>query len=171
MGPEIKMTQISSSQWGYYINGLMRWYKRLVAVYKPRRSLDYDYADDVTNAFFLFCYHLKDWLINDSSIKIAAKDVETFISASTPLSISADLANGSKHLGLTRVRSNAKNLKVNPTIKMTLVVNSKSKSKAYYSRSIEVDGKVYDALDLAKLCLVDWQTYLKSKGLIKNDLV
>ncbi len=168
---EIKITQSSSNQWGYYINGMMRWYKRLDSVYRPKKTLDYDYADDVTNAFFLFCYHLKDWLINDTSIKANLKDIESFISSSTALSICADLANGSKHLGLNRVRSNAKSFKVNQAINITAVTDNKSKSKVNYSRSIEIDGKIYDALDLAKECLDEWQTYLKKKGLLKKNLV
>jgi hypothetical protein len=51
------------------------------------------------------CYHLKDWLKNDPTTQPVVGDVEQVITASTYLSLCADLANGSKHLTLTRSRA------------------------------------------------------------------
>jgi hypothetical protein len=62
-----------------------------------------DYYQDEAYAFFQNCYHLKDWLKNDAASAAAvADDIEQFISVSRALSICADLANGSKHLRITR---------------------------------------------------------------------
>jgi len=168
---DIKMTQISDTHWGYYTNGLVRWYRRLQDAYRPKKVLDYDYADDVSNIFFIYCYHLKDWLRNDDSIKIKSKDIEAFVSSSTPLSICGDLANGRKHLALSGLRSKAKNLKAHPAINMTFSVGSKSNSKTSYTKTIEVDDRSYDALELAEECMKEWQSFLKANELIKNDLI
>jgi len=55
-----------------------------------------DYEDNIY-AFFPHCYHLKDWVKNDASVKSRmpniSADVERFISESDALSLCADLCN------------------------------------------------------------------------------
>src|SRR5262249_28177280 len=64
-----------------------------------------DYEDDVY-AFFLHCYHLKDWVKNDTSVKSRmpniGPDVERFINESEALSLCADLCNSLNHLELKK---------------------------------------------------------------------
>jgi hypothetical protein len=63
-----------------------------------------DYEDDVY-AFFMHCYHLKDWLKNDSSVKVRmpniATDVEQFTERSAALRL-PDLCHSLKPLELKR---------------------------------------------------------------------
>src|SRR5215471_7978952 len=60
-----------------------------------------DYEDDVY-AFFMHCFHLKDWIKNDASVKSRMPnletDVEQFINESEALSLCADLCNSLKRL-------------------------------------------------------------------------
>ena len=64
-----------------------------------------DYEDDVY-AFFMHCYHLKDWIKNDAPVKSRmpnlGTDVEQFINESEALSLCADLCNSLKRLELDR---------------------------------------------------------------------
>jgi len=58
-------------------------------------------VDDV-QAFFINCFHLKDWLLNDPASGLAKADLKPLTRGSTSLQLCADLANGVKHLDLKR---------------------------------------------------------------------
>jgi hypothetical protein len=64
-----------------------------------------DYEDDVY-AFFMRCYHLKDWIKNDASVKTRmpniGTDVEQFTNESEALGLCADLCDSLKRLELNR---------------------------------------------------------------------
>jgi hypothetical protein len=62
-------------------------------------------AVDATQSFFEAVHHLKDWLGNDPSSGVTKADGDSFVNASPVLQLCADLANGSKHLRLTRSRT------------------------------------------------------------------
>src|SRR2546422_4981759 len=90
-----------------------RWYDRFAAIDQGRRHdqpSDY-YLDDIY-AFFLNCYHLKDWIRNDGTLDAAVrKGVEAFITSNRPLSMCAEICNSLKHLrsaSRTRRRSTKK---------------------------------------------------------------
>ncbi len=57
------------------------------------------YEDDV-RSFFVHCYHLKDWMINDENFTCTKQEAESFVSNNEFLSICADVCNGIKHLEL-----------------------------------------------------------------------
>jgi hypothetical protein len=50
-----------------------------------------------TYAFFLNCFHLKDWLESDPTFA-KAKEVEQYVSTTPSLKMCADIANAAKHL-------------------------------------------------------------------------
>lgn len=83
-----------------------RWHKRLSEI---RRGIPADTsqaeAQDEIYAFFMNCYHLRDWIIA-SGFKPKA-EVDTFISADPDLALCADICNGLKHFGLERARSSS----------------------------------------------------------------
>ena len=60
--------------------------------------------DDVMT-FFIFCYHIKDYILNDCSLHIKRKTIEAFINSNEYLRICADICNGTKHLKLTHKRT------------------------------------------------------------------
>ena len=61
---------------------------------------------DYAHNFFLFCYHIKDWIKNDPAVDKSVKDaVEDYINQNNCLKICADIANGIKHLSLEKMRS------------------------------------------------------------------
>jgi hypothetical protein len=120
------------------------------------------YQDDVY-AFFVTCFHLKDWLKNDPAASASASDVESFVADSAALSICADLANGSKHLVLTTPRLGSGAKMGSRHYALTLGGGPPRISATY---SVEAGGKRYDALKPAQECMADWTAYLERVGLL-----
>ena len=85
-------------------SGTRRWpeqYARMKRVLARARSAPpiSEQAEDDYYAFFVWCYHLKDWLKNDDSIPSSVGDrVERYVKDKRCLGICGALANGIKHL-------------------------------------------------------------------------
>jgi hypothetical protein len=73
-----------------------RWHKRQSEI---RRGIPTDMSQaealDVVYAFFMNCYHLRDWIIT-SGFRPKA-EVDAFITANPDLALCADICNGLKH--------------------------------------------------------------------------
>lgn len=142
---------------------IRRWHIRLQPIAEGIVEVEpFDQHRDDMLAFFMNCYHLKDWIKNDASVPNLNKLVEVYINKSQVLSLCADLCNGIKHLVLDHSRSGS-----NPQIS----------SKNYHRIELGVpDAKIgasiliisgdkkYDAFELAGGCIDEWELFL-----IKND--
>src|SRR5439155_15063549 len=96
-----QMTAISSYRDQY--DRVKRWYARFAAIDQGRQhDVPSDNYLDEIYAFFLNCYHLKDWIIHDSRTGATAQQIEDFIDTHRPLRLCADICNSLKHLRLTR---------------------------------------------------------------------
>src|SRR3990170_1608469 len=86
---------------------MKRWYGRFVALDqgRPHDVPSDNYLDEIY-AFFMNCYHLKDWIKDDGTVPPAAQQaVEPYINSSRPLKLCADICNSLKHLRLISNRS------------------------------------------------------------------
>jgi len=135
---------------------VLRWYERFKAYdtgikhNKPSNN----YIDEVY-AFFINCYHLKDWLKNDPNINIGNSEIENFVNTSTDLKLCGDICNGIKHLNRKKLS------KIGPKhYKLNLKQN-------YISFKIEIidNNKKYDAFELATTCIELWKQFLKEHNL------
>jgi len=120
---------------------------------------------DQVLAFFLNCYHIKDWLKNgpewqdgaDAAVKKWA--VEQFVTESEALSICADLCNGNKHFVFDReLRSG-----VTPTFhsvhtRVDTTTSVPVKTTRYTFRTKRGDT---DAYALAEECLESWRRFIR----------
>jgi hypothetical protein len=133
-------------------NRVLRWYERLKRISEGDETLrPSDSCEDDMYAFFLNCYHLKDWIMNDPS-RLQMKDrVEPFIGQSEALSICADLCNGIKHLSLRKSRQGAR---FGPRTQRIFVKSNTVVVRPGYI-VISKTG-TYDASDLAWLCVSEW---------------
>jgi hypothetical protein len=122
-------------------------------------------AKDSAEDFFNQCYHFKDWLKKELTLK-SIFDVEKFISSDEFLSIAADYCNLFKHSELTKSPRTGNQIeKINTHINMSItpsgvVTNSQLK--------IVIGGKGYDSYSLAKNCVNSWKRYLVSKNVNFN---
>lgn len=145
---------------------MKRWYARFEAIDKGRQhdvSSD-NYIDEIY-AFFLNCYHLKDWIRHDPAVlPVFATDnavkaaIEGAVNADRSLKLCADICNSLKHLRLTqRERSGespifgAKHFALSlgaepPTISLKYVVDTTSGPE--------------DAFQIATDCVKAWDSFL-----------
>jgi hypothetical protein len=123
------------------------------------------YQDEVY-AFFLNCYHLKDWLKRDPSTAASVGDIESYISRSSNLSLCADLANASKHLELTSARTDADTAVGRRHYSLGLGNATPTTLSVRYE--VTAGPNTYDAFELATRCITEWETYLTERGLLKS---
>jgi hypothetical protein len=126
-------------------------------------NISSDYEDDIY-AFFMHCYHLKDWIKNDRSVKARmpniASGVEQFINESEALSLCADLCNSLKHLELKRSRSGEGPAFGRKQYHYRLNIGSGSSIRLAWL--IERNSKPpIDALELATECIDEWDKFLQ----------
>src|SRR5207247_1901842 len=84
----------SEPQWPEMWERVKRFYARMQTAGDPTDS-----DVDAAYAFFVFCYHLKDWIKNDPTVDPHVRDqIEDFVADDRGLWFAADVANGVKHL-------------------------------------------------------------------------
>jgi hypothetical protein len=143
-------------------------YQRMIRSYRRFAAMDqgqeYDRSenhDDEVFAFFLNCYHLKDWIKNDRAAGLTAqKDVENFINSSYPLKLCADICNSHKHLRLTAPRSDG-----NPRFakRHYKLLGDRNKTTITVKFEIETSRGPVDAFTLATQCVDEWKFFIISK--------
>jgi hypothetical protein len=149
-----------------------RWYSKVKEIEKGVVSTmsDDDYLD-IVYAFFLNCYHLKDWVKFGLDCKEQRKIEDLFNKCfgSEVFKVCADLANCLKHVELTKI------IRIDPTTKVesqgvTILLQQPAGAGSYkpsitkYNWSIksesEKDGKkIYDAFWLADECMKEWNHF------------
>ncbi len=117
---------------------------------------------DFLEASFQSCWHVKDWIRNDSSIDEATRDsIWQEVQRTEVLLIVADLANGTKHLvrdpKLERVGAGTDTIDVkrNPDGTSTLTMNIALR-----------DGRRFTDFEVVDNAMKAWQSLLKRHGLI-----
>lgn len=141
----------------YYMSQLNRVRRFLERISDQDRS-PVEYEDDMWS-FFQNCWHLKDWVKNDRRVPQHVRDsIEGLAGHSGPLQICADLANGTKHLELRDPRVGAKPSHYN----VSIVPGEWSKVEYTVDPG---NGTQQDGLDLARKCLLEWESILGAQGL------
>lgn len=150
----------SSSKCLEQFERVKRWYDRFNEINSGRKhDHSSDYYEDVVYAFFINCYHLKDWIKNDESAGAVAMGVEGFVDDNNELSLCGDICNGVKHLKLTGSRSGQ-----NPQFgqrKFAVKVGG-SETTISVKYSIDTSNGPIDAFDLATKCLGAWKNFIES---------
>jgi len=133
--------------------------KRYLAKIQTHDRSPVDYDDDMW-MFFQGCWHLKDWIKNDLSVAESVRSViEDEVKHYPDLMICADLANGAKHLRLTKpARVGAKHHHKN----YNLTSGGPSRVDYFVDRG---DGTTVDGVQLALACIAAWEEILKKYGL------
>ena len=137
-----------------------RWYERIKKIDQGMpHNLPSDYYCDEVYAFFVNCYHLKDWIKNGKSVGAAAEKVEELINDNKQLSLCADICNGVKHLTLTSTRSGDDPRFGRREFKLGLGGPETNISVKY---RIDTSSGPVDAFELATKCLQAWENFIVS---------
>lgn len=131
------------------------------AVYAGREG-GTDSAIDTVQSFFEAVHHLKDWLGNDASSGVKKADGDSLINGSRNLQLSADLANGSKHLVLTGSRTGDRSTTIGRN-DVNVLLGMGTSSHRFYVQSA---GAEYDVLQIAEAAVNDWRNFLVARGLL-----
>lgn len=136
---------------------MIRWYKRLEGIdYNYQNKLD-EYLD-IAYAFFMNCYHLKDWIINDPNIDLPRNGVEEYVNFTECLFICADICNGSKHLRLDNPRSEKEPKIGLDSFYDTALFGERSRRYFFY---LETKDGIKDPLTFAEECVTSWEVFIQ----------
>jgi hypothetical protein len=148
---------------------LGRWYERFKNINDDQilDKSDEFYLDDVI-AFFINCYHLKDWIKNDPAATSVADKVEAYINNNLELSLCADICTSMKHLEFNRnylPRSGGKVSWNKKDVKLKVGSGERIIATKY-----RLDTKLgpRDAFDIATKCIEAWDKFYSDNNL-KRD--
>ena len=117
-------------------------------------------AVDAAQSCFEAVHHLKDWLGNDPSSGATRADGDSFVNSSPVLQLCADLANGSKHLRLTRSRTGD----TSTTLARNDVTVFAGKGTSAHRFYVQSAGTEHDVLHLAEGAVAEWTRFLSGRG-------
>ncbi|MDF0674040.1 MAG: hypothetical protein P0120_06825 [Nitrospira sp.] len=143
---------------------MKRWYDRFAALDqgRPHNVPSDNYLDEIY-AFFMNCYHLKDWIKHDATVTVATKQVvEAHINSSRALKLCADICNSLKHLHLTSSRSGENPAFGRKQFGLALGTGPTTINLKY---EIDTTGGAIDAFQLATDCIEAWNTFFSANRL------
>lgn len=113
---------------------------------------------DMIYAFFIFCHHMSDYIKNDNELSIDEDIIYEYIRKNECLSICADICNGTKHLTLTRPKTEGGHFWVNYKIN----INSKTKERTI---SVTLSSKTVNEefSSLADNCIQKWEKFIENE--------
>lgn len=146
--------------WKDQYDRVLRWYKRISDIDQGiLHNRNSGYYEDEIYAFFINCYHLRDWILHDKTLKIIeiGEKLKKFIDNSDPMKICHDICNGLKHLELTNPKID-KNTQFGSRHYSLTFGGEKPVLSAKYS--ILCEGKTFNAFDLARVCIDEWGKFI-----------
>jgi hypothetical protein len=154
--------------WREQFDRMRRWYDRFEAIARGHihDAPSDNYVDDIY-AFFMNCYHFKDWLKSDASLSSPhfRNAVEAHVNAERSLRLCADICNALKHVTLTKhIRSGE-----NPRFgKKQFAINLGPGVQTSIALKYEIatDTGSEDAFELARESIDAWDRFLSAQRLI-----
>lgn len=137
-----------------------RWHKRLSAI---RRAIPTDTSQaealDTVYAFFMNCYHLRDWIIN-SGFKPQA-DVDAFIRGNPDMALCRDICTGLKHFRIhAKGAYSAANWSTASVVTYYVPGGIPVEPVAIEQWVFTTDAGAIDMFDLADSCVAAWDRFL-----------
>jgi len=139
---------------------------------------DFDGQYDDMLAFFMNCFHLKDWIIQDFYVEEGhpnhskfcdiKKEVEQFIWDKECLRLCADICNGAKHYRLKNLRL-GEATKIRTEIHLDETVDILQVKRIWTITS--ESGKEWNSFELATECMTTWRDFLNSNQVKWNQLM
>lgn len=156
-----------AAEWHEQYDRMSRWWVRLHApgeVNEQRRDDFY--------AFFVICYHLKDWLKNDPAVPPPVVErVEQLVNDKLSIRVCADIVNGVKHFVRTkkkRVRTNKNQVRRNKKRVPRVPFDPSARLSIESPGEIVIAAreKSWRADSVAGNCMAHWESFLRQEGLL-----
>lgn len=157
----------AQSSWMEQWCRIARWYERVRQSQTEVRGdgLGTEGYRDEVYALFQAIWHLKDWFINDDEVPVTKPEVHAWIDERADvLKVAHDVANGSKHMTLSRPWAGGSEQGRNDA---TIVVGQ-GVQHVFYIQDAR-NGQDWNALSLADQCLAEWRSFLEQHGLAEPD--
>lgn len=160
--PKFSFSEHLIRGWQGQFERIERWLTRLRRVRDNKKNI-HDQIDFLW-AFFLNCYHLRDYLKLTSDIPESS--LNQLFEQHLTMRIVRDLANGFKHLLLTRVPED-------PRFSVGLEYNYFECELGGESIcwDVDVNGQKFDLFDLAEEAVRIWRDFLEENSLLENVAV
>ena len=142
------------ARWTEQLERVGRWLRRAENQNRERE----EYEDDLW-AFFQNCWHLKDWIKNDSVAAVDEEEIEREANSRHMLRVCADLANGTKHLELRNPREGGKlaGARIKADVRDDMATGTTTTSIQWNVMVALEDGTEYHALEVARGALMEWR--------------
>lgn len=119
---------------------------------------------DQAYAFFIFCYHLKDWIDSDETLDLPEKLADNFVhrNENAYLQICGDICNGIKHLKREpeKVKRPQQPEFDEKAIESHEIVDGKEVSQRW-KIFVSTDLGRINVLDLATECMEKWREFIE----------
>ncbi len=142
---------------------MLRQLKLLRAAYRPGANVGNLEMGRLADDFFVSCWHVWDWLLNDPAVpQVTEAVLKPLLAPGEPLALCNAYANTRKHLELrdpkrTRAR----------VVRYDSDQSGSRLTVGYWSS--KQPQQTIDALDLAEQCYATWQQLLREHGLEEAD--
>jgi hypothetical protein len=149
-----------ATTWQHQHARMMRAYQRATSA----GSVTVQVEDDLCS-FFVWCFHLKDWLRNDPVIPASLKAAAGVLAnTNESLKLCADVANGVKQLRALRTeRADAEEATGSADGDVTLTGESLPGGERVV---VVANGRHLDARDVAGRCVAAWAAFLREHRLL-----
>ena len=156
------------SSWREQYNRMIRWKHRLWL--DP--ILHQGDAADSVYAFAQSCYHLVDWLGNDSSQDVRRAEAKAYVRSSPALAFCADVCNGSAHARLEPKQVRVMSTKHVDAVQLLLPDETGQAQEIKVERtelSVEWAGADVGIEEFAEICVSEWDRFLRERRLLDPD--
>jgi hypothetical protein len=149
-------------EWGEQYDRMNRWYARLF----ESKNVDERLVDDYY-AFFTCCFHLKDWLKGDAALNPKIGEAaESHVNRDPWLRLCADVANGAKHLVVSRTSRVDPNARLKTGVVFVAPPIATEKGERLDAVMLHADGKLHIAIMVAGSCLREWNNFFVAWELV-----
>ena len=156
-----RIIEIKDLMYRIHLDKIRRWLKKIKSFYNEQPEIEFDELLDCYEVYCIFCYHLRDYLI-ESSLFDKAK-VDNFIQSNPELKICRDICTRTKHLIVREPMIDS-----NVAIVGNFVSSNSTSDRPhlYYDWQIEVNNEKRNPLEVATKCLSLWESFIVSCGQI-----
>jgi len=147
-----------NNSWQGQLARIRRWYVKVEAIGRaenPTSNLEEEH--DVVYAFFMNCYHLRDWLQNSNVVSSEA--LREFFNDHIEMMACRDICNGLKHFKLER-----SSLDSEFSIGREYMPASSSTPRPGLNETwfIIIGEHKFDIFELAKACMTLWEEFIST---------